>query len=156
MLEHFLEFVRQNPGFQSLPRSCTPWRSVGLSRSSSTVAVAEFNVESVMLSRLDLGITLLVLAAIYVMAMASTTQDKMINHRFLHALGIAIVASGFGFLALLIVLVSGDFRCCNRSQSHRFENCSSAHPRRSRQQCPPTAFTRQPRTRRTRFNTNRR
>jgi len=34
------------------------------------VAVAEFNVESVMLSRLDLGITLLVLAAIYVMAMA--------------------------------------------------------------------------------------
>ena len=55
---------------QSLPRSCTPWRSVGLSRSSSTVAVAEFNVESVMLSRLDLGITLLVLAAIYVMAMA--------------------------------------------------------------------------------------
>ena len=29
MLEHFLEFVRQNPGFRSSPRSLTPWRSVG-------------------------------------------------------------------------------------------------------------------------------
>jgi len=34
------------------------------------VAVAEFNVESVMLSKFDLGITLLVLWAIGVMAMA--------------------------------------------------------------------------------------
>jgi len=31
----------------------------------------------------------------------------MIDRRFLEALGLAIVASGFGFLALLIVLVSG-------------------------------------------------
>lgn len=70
MLEHFLEFVRQNPGFSIFATVAHTMRSVGLSRSSSTVAVAEFNVESVMLSKFDLGITLLVLWAIGVMGMA--------------------------------------------------------------------------------------